>query len=100
MDLEDLLLILEFRERQDLKGLMDFLDLLAWENLDLRDSVDLLASKDCEAWLEDQGQSDLLDTVSSARLLECRQTLEAKRRDKMEDDQDLTLYGLRDWMTQ
>merc|ERR1712130_11662 len=84
----------------DLKDLTDFLDLLAWENLDLRDSVDLLASKDCEAWLEAQGQLDLLDIVSSARLLECRQTLEDKRRDKMDTDQALTLYGLRDWMTQ
>merc|ERR1711868_311100 len=35
-----------------------------------------------------------------ARLLECRQTLEDKRRDKMDTDQALTLYGLRDWMTQ
>jgi len=84
----------------DLKDQTDFLDLLVWENLDLRDSVDLLASKDCEAWLEAQGQLDLLDIVSSARLLECRQTLEDKRRDKMDTDQALTLYGLRDWMTQ
>ena len=29
----------------DLKDLTDFLDLLVWENLDLRDSVDLLANK-------------------------------------------------------
>jgi len=88
------------RDLLDLKDLMDFLDLQVWENQDLRDSVVLLANKDCEEWLEVQAQLDLLDTASSARLLECRQTLEDKRKDKMDTDQGFTLHGLRDWMTQ
>jgi len=88
------------RDLLDLKDLMDFLDLQVWENQDLRDSVVLLANKDCEEWLEVQAQLDLLDTASSARLLECRQTLEDKRKDKMDTDQGFILHGLRDWMTQ
>ena len=50
--------------------------------------------------MEVQALLDLLDTASSARLLECRQTLEDKRKDKMDTDQGFTLHGLRDWMTQ
>jgi len=88
------------RDLLDLKDLMDFLDLQVWENQDLRDSVVLLANKDCEEWLEVRAQLDLLDTASSARLLECRQTLEDKRKDKMDTDQGFILHGLRDWMTQ
>jgi len=88
------------RDLLDLKDLMDFLDLQVWENQDLRDSVVLLANKDCEEWLEVQALLDLLDTASSARLLECRQTLEDKRKDKMDTDQGFILHGLRDWMTQ
>merc|ERR1719445_1553622 len=88
------------RDLLDLKDLMDFLDLQVWENPDLRDSEVLLANKDCEEWLEAQALLDLLDTASSARLLECRQTLEDKRKDKMDTDQGFILHGLRDWMTQ
>jgi len=88
------------RDLLDLKDLMDFLDLQVWENPDLRDSEVLLANKDCEEWLEVRAQLDLLDTASSARLLECRLTLEDKRKDNMDTDQGFVLHGLRDWMTQ
>ena len=57
-------------------------------------------AQDYEEWLEVQAQLDLLDTASSVRLLECRQTLEDKRKDKMDTDQGFILHGLRDWMTQ
>ena len=50
--------------------------------------------------MEVRAQLDLLDTASSARLLECRLTLEDKRKDKMDTDQGFILHGLRDWMTQ
>ena len=49
--------------------------------------------------MEDLAQLDLQDTVSSVRLLECRQILEDKRRDKMDTEQALILHGQRDWMT-
>jgi len=72
----------EWRDPWAHRDLMVCLDHLASVSLVLKDYGDLLASKDCEEWLEDLAPLDPLDIASFVKHSGCRLMLGDKRKDE------------------